>query len=46
MLQVERMINDIKESFLGILDKSEWMDKETKLRAIKKVSNLICNNSL
>jgi len=41
--EVETMIDNIKNSFLSIVQKSDWMDQETKANAAKKAKALIGN---
>ena len=39
------MIDNIKNSFLSIVQKSDWMDQETKANAAKKVKNKFYNEN-
>eukprot|EP00794_Sanderia_malayensis_P000527 gene527-1180_t len=41
--EVSKMIDNIKDSFLDIVDKSEWMDAKTKVKATEKGKAIIGN---
>lgn len=35
------MIGDLTEAFIGILKESDWLDEQTRSKAIDKVDNMI-----